>query len=58
MPNSGRDRKDQNAFLRSILSQAVEIAYDVDGCVSERDSSSDNTDGEEEEITSGQNQKQ
>ena len=49
MPNSRRrDTEEQQAFLRSILEQAIEIANDVDEYLSD-EYSSDNTDGEEEE---------
>jgi hypothetical protein len=56
MPNSRRDPKEQRAFLRSILEQALEIANDVGDYFSE-DSSSENAD-EEEENSSSQNQDQ
>jgi hypothetical protein len=60
MPKSRRDRKEQRAFLRSILEQAIEIANDLADCFPEdmeESSSSDNTDGEEDNSHS-QNQNQ
>jgi hypothetical protein len=45
MSKSRQDPKQQQAFLLSILEQAIEIANDVDAYFPE-ESSSDNTDGE------------
>jgi hypothetical protein len=47
MPNSRRDRKEQQAFLISMLEQAIEIANDVDDHFLDA-SSSGKTEGEEE----------
>ena len=56
MPNSMRDRKQEQAFLRSILEQALELTNDIDDYFSE-ESSSENNDCEEENSRS-QNRKQ
>jgi hypothetical protein len=58
MPNSRRrGPKEQQAFLISVLEQAIEIANNVDDHFSD-ESSSGNTDGEEEENSRNQNQNQ
>jgi hypothetical protein len=57
MPNSRLDLKEQQAFLQSILEQALEIAADVDHFFSE-DSLSATTDNEEEENSRSPNQSQ
>jgi hypothetical protein len=56
MPNSRRNRKEEQAFLLSILEQALMISNDVDDCFSE-ESSSENNDCAEENSRS-QNRKQ
>jgi hypothetical protein len=48
IPNSGRNRKEQQAFLRSILEQAIEIANEVDDYFSD-EACSESYDGEEED---------
>jgi hypothetical protein len=56
LPNSRRqDPKEQRAFLRSILEEAIELANDIDACF---DTSSDNTDGEQDENSRSHDQNQ
>jgi hypothetical protein len=58
MPNSRRqDPKEQRAFMRSILEEAIELANDIDASFPE-DTSSDNTGGEQDENSRSHNQDQ
>jgi hypothetical protein len=54
MQNARRNPEEQRIFLKAVLEQAIEIAESVDDCLSE-ESSSEKTDGEEEENKSSQN---
>jgi hypothetical protein len=59
MPNSRRDPIERQAFLQSILEQAIELAKDVDCFFSEESiSECADDDDDDEEDSRSQNQKQ